>query len=253
MKHFAKLFLLLLPLLLLAGCELIKEDPVPPRPTEQVTVPTPAAQAMPVEDFYDWMNEKTDMSRYAHGPKSSDSVNFVLHQPGQYSLDFTFTAEAQAFTLPMTFDTLTAAGWNIEVGKAQAEMGPNKAMEATWRSDSGKRLLVRSGNVGTVNATYESCPLYRVTVIFRDMDDNYASQLSSAPEFSACGIGNDSTLDDVLGLLGAPTELTYGLAKGGQLSWLELSYQNNALDYIDLRFSGDGQLLTQLTLSRNIR
>ena len=251
MKHLAPFLLSLLLALSLCGCELIKDDPIPPRPAEVTRPAVQKTEAMPIEDFYGWMGQYTDMSRYTQTQQVTDSVTYTLQDVPKYPLDFTVTVEEQTFTLPLTYDGMLEAGWDIELGKADAEIDSNYALEATWRRDGKLRMILRAGNLHDKVMAYRELPLYRMKFVFRTMEDDYEALLTSAPHITFSGLDETADLTRVIGAFGPPTELTYGLAKSGKLSYLDVRFVNSKRDFLDLRFSGDGRQLCELLYSKD--
>lgn len=217
-----------------------------------------AAPVYTIDEFHEFIGEYVDLSHYQDSnihEEYFDSCYYSLKEEYKtaYPLDYTIKLNADTtITMPMPFQDFAAQGWNL-VGNGDAiYLDPGYSTGQLYEYGN-QRITVYCVNTTDKLSTYENGTIHQVLWDLFSSDDNYTTELKSAPKFTICNnINNDSTLKDIIKTLGEPTNLTYTIQSGDgwEYSYIRLGYETDkSSGYLFLTLTGDGSRIVDVDYS----
>lgn len=195
--------------------------------------------------LYDWSSSESDSSsNYSYYIKSENETN--------YDLDYSITlSDGSTFTLPISFAEMKELGWTLqESSQSDAQMDPGYMSWGYCENTSGQELYISAYNPGEEIISFGECSVCEVEFSLFDTFENPPEPYENTPGFTICGsITQDSTLEDIISVLGAPSSLDYFIYKDDsgnyKSSTIYVEYVQESSPYSNLEFeiSGDGNYI----------
>ena len=204
-------------------------------------------------DFTKQMSKKVDLESYSLSTRNSNIGGLVEYTYENYnpyipyySKLFSVKIDQTEFSLPVPLAELVDLGWNI------VEIGYNPVTEVDWSKKYALEIFTlknASGNVlyaSTGNAYASAVPLkdclvtninlsYYITSVINQEVIYQSDRLPNVPDVTLCGVlSTDSTLDNIITVLGAPHEIVfseYSYTAGENLTHIELEYRLRTSSY----------------------
>lgn len=214
-----------------------------------------------IEQFNKKVSGLVDTSKYDHKDrkstdgKSYDSCSYSLLYKNQvpYNFDYSINfSNGSSITLPISFSEMKKTDWTTET-EDNYQISNKTKSGIRYTNSAGEEITLWAHNPSDsdeeVNVNLSDSSFYEAQLTVYD----YSGKKSdTAPEFTVMnGIHQDSTMEDVIKALGAPTYIMYY----PESSKVHLYYNEySEADYsnsISLNFIDDGEHMESLSYKYN--
>lgn len=210
-----------------------------------------------IEQFNKKVSGLVDTSKYDHeDQKTTDgkgyfccSYKLLYKNQVPYNFDYSINfSNGSSITLPISFSEMKKTDWTTET-EDNYQINNKVKSGIRYTNSAGEEITLWAHNLSDsdekVNVNLSDSSFYEAQLTVYD----YSGKKSdTAPEFTVMnGIHQDSTMEDVIKALGAPTCISYN----PKSSSVNLYYKEADYGSISLNFIDDGEHMESLSYKYN--
>lgn len=195
-----------------------------------------------------------DLSEYDSGSFVSYAYNLKYEHEKEFALDYTIKlSDGTKIIMPISLPDLAEKGWKLQdSSQSETEVESGYMTFGICENAAGKTIRLSAYNPTEDKLPFGECTVCEIELnMFSTFERTNA--ISSTPGFVICEeITHQSTLEDIVSVLGAPTSFFVSLHKNenGEYEYssldIEYSQPKNAYDYLRISMSGDGNYIMTL-------
>ena len=190
--------------------------------------------------------DKTTYTTYTYDLNNNNKTD--------YDFDFSIKlANSTKFTMPVNVKDLNDKGWDFENSNAkESTLEPNTTqLSSTSLTNNTYKIGGFLSNNSDKTATAKNCDISAVELNLYGVSyspDYHYSKFEYAPDFTICdSITNNSTVQDVINRLGAPTKIT--LTDNSEYNYFEIKLlyvqNSDSNQQLEIIFSGENNCIVK--------